>query len=315
MTTEVSRVIFDTGEFEGNGFCLLCIGAMHGNEKAGIEALNLAKSVLQKPNLNSGRVIGIKGNIKAIEKNQRYIDVDLNRIWTLENILNPNFTIYEHQQLIEIYDYIDDLFFQYGPRLVILDLHTFSSEGGFFGFAAKNKQSFKFLSKIGVPVIKGLSDNLEGTALEFWGNKGLVSFAFEGGNHLSEIAPHNLCTVIFKSAEQLGIIKKELIPEPYKNFKQKIKVKLPHYLTLTYRHGVKAGDNFKMLEGFTNFQTVQEGQLLAKDKNGNILAPLSGYLLMPLYQPKGEDGFFIAEELIDENQGSGTNSILTELTQ
>jgi succinylglutamate desuccinylase len=70
-----------------------------------------------------------------------------------------------------------------------------------------------------------------------------------------------------------------------------------------------------MIKGFTNFQIIQEGQLLAKDKNGSIFSPMSGYLLMPLYQAKGEDGFFIAEELVDSDQGSGTNSILTELTQ
>ena len=34
----------------------------------------------------SGNIIGIQGNLKAIEKKERYIDVDLNRIWKQKNI-------------------------------------------------------------------------------------------------------------------------------------------------------------------------------------------------------------------------------------
>jgi succinylglutamate desuccinylase len=51
-----------------------------------------------------------------------------------------------------------------------------------------------------------------------------------------------------------------------------------------------------MLPGFKNFDAIEKNQILAKNKHGDILAPYSGYILMPLYQKQGEDGFFIISE-------------------
>jgi succinylglutamate desuccinylase len=50
-----------------------------------------------------------------------------------------------------------------------------------------------------------------------------------------------------------------------------------------------------MLPGFNNFDKIVKGQPLAKDKNGPIYASIDGYILMPLYQKQGEDGFFIIQ--------------------
>ena len=42
---------------------------------------------------------------------------------------------------------------------------------------------------------------------------------------------------------------------------------------------------------------VKKGELIAKDKNGDIFSPANGRILMPLYQKQGEDGFFIIKEI------------------
>lgn len=47
-----------------------------------------------------------------------------------------------------------------------------------------------------------------------------------------------------------------------------------------------------MEPGFTNFQPVVRAQLLARDRHGDIRAVENGYVLMPLYQSQGTDGFF-----------------------
>ena len=56
-------------------------------------------------------------------------------------------------------------------------------------------------------------------------------------------------------------------------------------------------DQFEMLPGYKNFDAITKGQELAKDKNGPVLSPFGGRILMPLYQPKGEEGFYIVEPL------------------
>jgi len=53
-----------------------------------------------------------------------------------------------------------------------------------------------------------------------------------------------------------------------------------------------------MYPDYKNFQKVSKGEVIAKDKNGEIVAPVDALILMPLYQKQGDDGFF----LIKENQ-------------
>ena len=52
-----------------------------------------------------------------------------------------------------------------------------------------------------------------------------------------------------------------------------------------------------MNPGYSNFQKIKEGEVLAKDKHGEIVSHTDGMILMPLYQKKGEDGFFIIREV------------------
>ena len=49
--------------------------------------------------------------------------------------------------------------------------------------------------------------------------------------------------------------------------------------------------------GFTNFQSVRRGKVLARDRTGEIKASETGLILMPLYQTLGNDGFFLVREV------------------
>jgi hypothetical protein len=42
---------------------------------------------------------------------------------------------------------------------------------------------------------------------------------------------------------------------------------------------------------FLNLQSVKRGQLLARDRNGELLARVNGRIVLPLYQCQGSDGF------------------------
>jgi len=52
-----------------------------------------------------------------------------------------------------------------------------------------------------------------------------------------------------------------------------------------------------MLPGLKNFQSVKKNQWLANDLNGEIKAGEKGRIFMPLYQSKGNDGFFLIREV------------------
>ncbi len=68
-------------------------------------------------------------------------------------------------------------------------------------------------------------------------------------------------------------------------------------IEVRYRHSISPEDSFRMEPGFRSFETVSRGQLLARDRSGEITAREGGLILMPLYQSLGDDGFFLAREV------------------
>jgi succinylglutamate desuccinylase len=69
------------------------------------------------------------------------------------------------------------------------------------------------------------------------------------------------------------------------------------FVEVRYRHALKPTDNFKMHSGYKNFQPVKRGEILASDKTGQIKAKETSLILMPLYQPQGDDGFFLVRHV------------------
>ena len=72
---------------------------------------------------------------------------------------------------------------------------------------------------------------------------------------------------------------------------------LPKLSQLHSMHPIAKGDKFRMLPNFKNFQRVRAGEALAEDKDGEIKSPVDAMILMPLYQEKGEDGFFLIQKI------------------
>jgi hypothetical protein len=64
-----------------------------------------------------------------------------------------------------------------------------------------------------------------------------------------------------------------------------------------HRHAIVPEDDFRMEPGFRNFQPVHRGQVLARDRKGEITARETGLILMPLYQRLGDDGFFLGRDV------------------
>ena len=80
---------FDSGDKNN---LMILVGALHGNELAGYKAINNVFNEIREQNIKiNGRLIGIAGNLQAIEAKKRFIDHDLNRAWkpdTLNRVLD-----------------------------------------------------------------------------------------------------------------------------------------------------------------------------------------------------------------------------------
>jgi len=121
---------------------------------------------------------------------------------------------------------------------------------------------------------------------------------FEGGQHSEPEAVSTSEAAVWIGLSGAGLIHESGFPEVAVGRKRLMAATrgLPSVFELRYRHPVAPGQEFRMLQGFRSFQPVKSGQLLALDREGNVLSPETGLLLMPLYQTQGEDGFFLIRE-------------------
>jgi succinylglutamate desuccinylase len=69
---------------------------------------------------------------------------------------------------------------------------------------------------------------------------------------------------------------------------------VPNLLDIVYRHGIGPEDDFRMRPGWRNLMPVAMLTPVADDRHGPVRSPLAGWMVMPLYQGQGADGFFIA---------------------
>ena len=305
---QVERVI---GIHEGNkpGRLIVCTAAMHGNEKTGITALKRVLGYLHnnQPHF-AGRLVGIAGNLKAIEENCRYFDVDFNRIWLSETINKVQavsrevLSLHEEKELKALLDEIEWAVGDVAPGdVVYADLHNTSSSRGLFSVTFNREENLRIGSAINVPMVIGLEKALRGTAIEYFSKRGYTALAFEGGELGKESSVDVHEAGIWMILQASGCIHEDDIPN-FANHRRLLKdaaEDFPKLTELAYVHKITPKHRFVMERGFTNFQTVQKGDILAHDRDGIVRAPLGGYILMPLYQEQGDEGFFITK-LLDQ---------------
>lgn len=295
------------GSIEGDpsGPTVIILAGMHGNEPAGVKAASNIYHMLRdvRPQIR-GRLVAIRANLRALRENVRYVDEDMNRLWfpsiieqireTPQHQIDSNERI-EIKRLLPILDEYDN---ESDQPTILVDLHTFSAEGYMFTITSTDPRHRKLLSNLHVPMVFGIEKSLRGTALRYYQKQGFISFGLEGGQHTSELTPYNITSALMLLLQAVGCIEQQYISE-IEDYEQDLKSQthhLPVETELVYQHIIEPGDQFEMRPGFKNFQPIKKGEWLANDQDGKIMARCNGYILMPLYQSQGNDGFFIIQE-------------------
>ena len=286
------------GSYDGDtpGPLVIGIGGMHGNEPAGVFALQDVLHGLhtRRPSFR-GKLLALTGNRAALAHGCRYIDEDFNRLWVSERLQEAEERCAEptseEQERRELLAAIEAALAQRQGPAVFLDLHTTSAEGQPFVVIGDSLPNRRFAFGLQAPVILGLEEQLEGTLLNHLSEQGHIVIGFEGGQHASPGAVQNHIAAIWSVLTTAGCLRPQDVP-PGKPSRRKTPTEQP-VLEICYHHLIQAGDDFVMEPGFTNFQPVKRGQLLARDRHGQIRASESGQILMPLYQGQGADGFFL----------------------
>jgi predicted deacylase len=285
---------------------VICIGGMHGNEPAGVFAAQrvLAELNTHKPPFR-GSLIALAGNRAALARGCRFVNEDFNRMWLPERLdalrsapaqssLNP-----EEAQCCELSETIEAALAQHRGPAVFLDLHTTSADGAPFAIVSDTLINRALAMSLAAPVILGLEEQLDGTMLNYINDRGLAAVGFEGGqNDAPASVDHNEAALwailVAAGCLQEGAVARAAIMQ---NVLRQRSSHVPGILEVRYRHAITPDDQFVMEPGFVNFRLVKRGQLLARDRNGAILARENGRILLPLYQSQGSDGFFLVREI------------------
>ncbi len=273
---------------------------MHGNEPAGVLALQRILAHLQATDAPiRGRFVALAGNISALRCGLRYIDRDLNRQWdrgSLDRLQSEGLRGYaediEQQELLQDFETLTR---HHLGTVNLLDLHTMSAKGVPFIVTCDSQDSRTLANQLLLPGIAGLEKAIPGTTLEHFLAQGYRAVAVEGGQHRDPRAVDLLEAVSWRMLVVTGILDQSQVPD----LAAKEQLLLaeaagsPQHVVVRYRHGVAPEDGFEMLPGFRNLQAVRAGQVLARDRSGEVVAPQDGFILLPLYQKSGNDGFFI----------------------
>ncbi len=281
------------------GPTLICVGGLHGNEPPGFLALHRVFLRLQSdPRGLLGRLVGLTGNRKALVQTDRFLDEDLNRIWTDERLARVrqgvDASVAEEDELLELSDALDRELSRC-PGARVLDLHSTSGDGPPFTTLDDTLANRVFAFALPVPHVLGLEEELAGTMIEYLNGRGITAIGFESGQHLDPVSVDRAEAAVWIAMEACGVLARGARPEvaEARRLLSRTGRTRPEVVEVRHRHSVDPGDGFVMLPGWKSFQPISAGEVLARAELGPIASPRNGMILMPLYQDQGDDGFFV----------------------
>jgi succinylglutamate desuccinylase len=181
---------------------------------------------------------------------------------------------------------------------VFVDLHSSSATGPPFLCLADTIDNRRLGLATGVPIILGIEETIEGASLEWFAQRGIAALAVEGGRHDEPETVANHEAVLWCLLDRLRMLQPGSVDiAPQRAQLQRVTTGVPAIVEIVQRHAITAEDRFRMEPGFVNFAPVAKHALLATDRRGEVRAPSSGHVLLPLYQALGDDGFFLARRV------------------
>ena len=285
--------VIGTVEAPAGGATLVGVGGIHGNEPAGVRALETVLAELGRPDggLSRGRFIALAGNRPALDAGVRYIDRDLNRIWSAVDG-RDDIEGAERGELLELLDGYRRS--SAAPRHLV-DLHTTSGSAPPFVVVAEGRRSRDFARTLPAPLVIALSSQIPGTLVEYLAGEGWTSVGFESGSHQGVGSVELAVAALWIVLEAAGLLETgDTRSAAARDRLAAASRGLPGAVEVFHHHPIAGNGEFRMHSGYRSFQRVDAGEVLAAEGEAEIRAPSAARLLMPLYQRAGREGFFLA---------------------
>lgn len=283
------------------GTTLIVVGGVHGNEPAGALALPRVVARLGEhgPRAIAGEFLALAGNVQALARNRRFLREDLNRIWLPERLARVRAATEgledEDEELAALDREIARALERARGPVVVFDVHSVSGPGPAFVTLDDTLANRAVAFRIPSPCVLGLEEELPGTLTDYFVRAGVTSFGFESGQLYDPRSVARAEAAIWLVLAATGLIQAAEWPEVAagRRLLEDDRDGLPGVVEVRHRHAVRPGDGFRMRPGYTSFQHIRAGEVLAEQAAGPVHAPCDGLILMPLYQGQGSDGFFV----------------------
>jgi hypothetical protein len=306
MLESTDRII---GRLGGHspGPTIIVVGGLHGNEPAGVYAAGrFLEDASAYEEYFRGHLVALIGNPPALERDIRYVDLDMNRIWAADLIeaivASPEEAgePAEFQQLRELREQIDEALDAATGPVHLLDLHTTSSPSPPFIWHVAGTAQSQAVVDYGLPIVFDPMQRIAGTLAGCVATGGHQALVAESGPHdfPEAVAYHE--SILWLTAVDTGALPEDVIKSEVDSARQLLagaRADTPLLNAIVQHHKIVDGDGFAMRPGYSSFDPVVAGEVLAEDRDGEVAAASSGRILMPLYKPPCEDGFMIIDEL------------------
>ena len=296
------RLLGDCSRGE-RGPLLVVTGGVHGNEPSGVEALERVFAELERTRAPlRGRLVGLAGNLASLERGARFVDEDLNRLWTAERVAAARAgtapATSETREQLELLEALEAVLAGASAGAALLDLHSTSGAGPPFAILSDRPDNRSLVEALHVPAVFGLHRDVRGTLNEWFDALGHTSVVLEGGQNADVETRARHESAIWVALATLGLLDEDCGVDfgAHRALLKASTAHLPGAIDVCLRWGIDPGERFRMEPGYANLQRVQRGELLARTGRFGeipIRSPFDGMLLMPLYQEQGNDGFFL----------------------
>jgi len=295
---QVERVI---GRYDGEtaGPLVIFIAGIHGNETAGVEALQQVFEILEakKPSIH-GSIVGLAGNIEALEKEVRYIDTDLNRVWLDED---SDSQVHEYKERDELSESLTNMLSAQEGKVFFFDLHSTSSESSPYIMMSDTLRNRELGRVVGLPIMLGLLEHLSGMLIDVTSRSGFPTLLFQGGGNKNPDTLIHHIGFIWKVLKAKCELEVSAVPEfktPMSRLNGFAPLNADHEFTeIAYTHKLLKDEHFEMNPGYMNFQPVAKNEVVASSDRGKVKVPFMGRIFMPRYQKLGTEGFYMVKRI------------------
>ncbi len=259
------------------GKTITVMAGVHGNEICGPRAFEI---LLPKLKIDRGVVNFVIGNPRAVEKNVRFTEMNLNRAFRPDELLtDAEKNSYERSRAVELMPILE-------ASGAFLDIHS-SSSGQSIPFAICEAQSFSVVRRLPISIRSSGWGIIEpGATDEFVNSRGGLGICVECGHHLDQSSVKKAIDVIRSFLIVTGAISGEIPPEN------------PNQREVHAHTIYLAKISYKPVRIFADFEPIEKGELIGYDGDEEVFAQEDGVIVFGAKEKSkpGEEAFILGRE-------------------